>query len=439
MEGRGRFSAAPVSVEGTEGEPELWPRLMELYGRRLQHAIGQLPRSQRVALVGRVDGRTCRDVAAELGVSRWRVDRAKNAGLAALRRALGPPPSHDALLALPVESNTQEVSAMKLASNNKHPNQDALAAKPSKDATLSHRRTVTSGEYLKGGHSSPVVAARRGAPAVAELRCAAPGCDRHLVRGSGRASDAHYCPQQQRPNAKRPTRAGRFANQTTSKALVSGVVPAYEEADALVTANVASESIRATITPALALALLERNRDNRTVSEMQVERYARDMARGQWPLNNQALGFGADGDLYDGQHRLLAVLHAEVAVEMLVVRGMPAEARATIDQGRARSVGDALRIVDGIENGARTTAYVRALRLLVSKRRGTVSPADVRAAMVEYAPTLVWFSEHGPKAQPYNRAAVVGALIYAHHVAPAAVETFVNGYVGGVGPLCQAG
>ena len=42
-----------------------------------------------------------------------------------------------------------------------------------------------------------------------------------------------------------------------------------------------------------------------------------------------------------------AVILANRPAKMLIVRGLSPEARATIDQGRPRSVGDNLRILDG--------------------------------------------------------------------------------------------
>jgi Sigma-70, region 4 len=439
MEGWGAVAAAPSSDDGFADGGPTWPQIAVRYGPRLRAVLSQLPRRQRAALVGVAEQRSRRDTAAALGVSIASVDRAKHAGLAALQSALGPAPAHDRFFTVPMKDDGQEVHAMKKASIRVRSTQEAISG-ATKPAPRSQPTAVPlAGRGAEGRILSAADAWLResslGPSKVAVSRhCAAPGCER-LIDDSGAAqtSGVSYCRDHRRLRATRLGRADRFAAAAARDALALRPAPALEEARALATATGAGEAIRATITPALALALLERNKNNRAISEVRVEQYARDMVRGQWHLNNQGIALGADGDLYDGQHRLWAVVYANVAVEMLVVRGLSAEARPTIDQGRARSVGDALRIVDGVANGARVAAYVRALRLLVSKRRLTVSHADVCAATSEYAPTIAWFAEHGPKAQPYNRAAVVGALMYAHRVAPEPVATFLAGYVGGIG------
>jgi hypothetical protein len=189
------------------------------------------------------------------------------------------------------------------------------------------------------------------------------------------------------------------------------------------------------VTPALALALLERNARNRPIAQERVDLYAKDMAMGAWHLNNQGIGLGEDGELFDGQHRLHAVVRAGATVRMLVVRGLPPAARATIDQGRSRSVGDALRMLDGELLGPRFAAWFRAIEGLTSKGHATVSHATVQRQIERYRPTLDWFVAHGPKTRPYARSPIVGALVYAHHVAADVVEDFTRGYTSGAGLL----
>ncbi|KAF7277615.1 hypothetical protein GWI33_002970, partial [Rhynchophorus ferrugineus] len=77
-----------------------------------------------------------------------------------------------------------------------------------------------------------------------------------------------------------------------------------------------------TITPDLARQYLAFNTHNRNVRSYRVKGYAADMRDGRWTLNGEAIKFSADGTLLDGQHRLQAVIEADVAVQMLVVRGV---------------------------------------------------------------------------------------------------------------------
>jgi len=99
-----------------------------------------------------------------------------------------------------------------------------------------------------------------------------------------------------------------------------------------------------TLTPAIAEQLLQRNTHNRTVSRSRVSQYAADMRAGHWAFNGEAIKIAADDQVLDGQHRLLAVIEADRDVETLLITGLPAQAQETMDQGRARTLGDVLKL-----------------------------------------------------------------------------------------------
>lgn len=187
------------------------------------------------------------------------------------------------------------------------------------------------------------------------------------------------------------------------------------------------------ISPAIAVALLERNRTNRSVARSRVAMLAHDMCAGAWEIGNNALGIGEDGELYDGQHRLHAVVRANRTVKMPVMRGLSRQARATIDQGRPRSVGDNLRILDGEIHGSRIVGWLNAIEVIETRRSTPLSHAMVRARMVRFKDAIQWFTEHAPKGRPFYRAAVVGALVFAYRARRKEVQEFARGYASGAG------
>lgn len=99
-----------------------------------------------------------------------------------------------------------------------------------------------------------------------------------------------------------------------------------------------------TVTPDLAKQLLKRNTRNRKLRERAVGDYARDMKTGRWAVNGEALKIARNGDVLDGQHRLYAVVAAEVAVDMFIVIGLDPAAQETMDSGRKRTAGDVLAL-----------------------------------------------------------------------------------------------
>lgn len=101
-----------------------------------------------------------------------------------------------------------------------------------------------------------------------------------------------------------------------------------------------------TITPELAEDWLGRNSHNRTLRNGHVAALAGAMKRGEWSLNGDAIRFAADGTLLDGQHRLWAVIEADVPIESLVIDGLPNDAQDTMDAGARRRLSDALKLRD---------------------------------------------------------------------------------------------
>lgn len=109
------------------------------------------------------------------------------------------------------------------------------------------------------------------------------------------------------------------------------------------------------VSPALARELLERNAANRPVDQRRVKDYARMMREGKWALNGEAVQVSSSGRLLNGQHRMRAVIHANVAVNMLVVRGVDEDVFATYDSGKVRSRPDVLALL-GYKNAQHLSA-----------------------------------------------------------------------------------
>lgn len=113
-----------------------------------------------------------------------------------------------------------------------------------------------------------------------------------------------------------------------------------------------------TITPSEAARILENNPKNRAIRRFHVDKIARDMKAGRWQLNGDAIRINCDGSLIDGQHRLTACVLADVPFQTLVVSGLPATVRATIDGGAKRSHGDRLAM-DGVSYSTNVSAALR--------------------------------------------------------------------------------
>jgi hypothetical protein len=110
-----------------------------------------------------------------------------------------------------------------------------------------------------------------------------------------------------------------------------------------------------TITPAKAQRWLDtRNTHNRTLSEAEAQRFARDMLAGKWALTPQGISFNAEGIILDGQTRLRAIVIAGKPVQMMVFDNVPTAAQPYMDKGRPRGTADVLTLTGTLGRVSRT-------------------------------------------------------------------------------------
>lgn len=112
------------------------------------------------------------------------------------------------------------------------------------------------------------------------------------------------------------------------------------------------------VTPKMAAEYLASNKRNRPLRRVRVERYARDMVEGRWQINGETIIISDEGNLLNGQHRLEAVVKANVPVWMMVTIGVPESAFSTMDAGLTRTAGDVLGM-KGVLNFNQVAATAR--------------------------------------------------------------------------------
>lgn len=94
------------------------------------------------------------------------------------------------------------------------------------------------------------------------------------------------------------------------------------------------------VDPPLATRFLERNHNNRRLRKSVVQRYASDMARGQWRMKPVPICFDQDGNLGNGQHTLSAIVESGTTHYLLIALDVPRECIAMMDSGLNRSIED---------------------------------------------------------------------------------------------------
>jgi hypothetical protein len=96
------------------------------------------------------------------------------------------------------------------------------------------------------------------------------------------------------------------------------------------------------ITPSIAAKYLSKNASNRPLQKQWVRELSKRMSDGDWKLSAEPIIFDTDGNLANGQHRLNAVIESGTSQTLMVVRGQPVESFFILDQGKKRSMADAV-------------------------------------------------------------------------------------------------
>lgn len=115
------------------------------------------------------------------------------------------------------------------------------------------------------------------------------------------------------------------------------------------------------VSPLLAREWLGHNTHNRNIRPAGVAALVRDMRAGRYHLTGQGITFDRSGVLIDGQHRLNAIIEADVTVPLVVLRGADPDAQMAIDVNRKRTYPDHLTLSGKINATTRAAILRRAM------------------------------------------------------------------------------
>ncbi len=192
------------------------------------------------------------------------------------------------------------------------------------------------------------------------------------------------------------------------------------------------------ITPELAADWLKANRRNRKLKQPTVEAYSLDMQNGAWLLTHQGIAFDIDGNLTDGQHRLMGILQSKTPCVMLVSTGWPAEVKTrktmdAVDRGCLRSLGDQLKLQHDIHDAGRVVQIANQIASacfgLTRVRKSTTD--TVLAVVAIYRDEIKWLAENPVKTHGLKQAVVGGCVAIGRAVWPEKTAEFYRRLVTG--------
>jgi hypothetical protein len=129
------------------------------------------------------------------------------------------------------------------------------------------------------------------------------------------------------------------------------------------------------ITPSLAKLLLENNLHNRPLKKSKVSDYANQMKLGLWKLSPEGITISKTGKVLNGQHRLHAVILANINVPFMVFTEVEDELFKTFDTGSKRNGADVFHI-EGIKNASTLAAVIALHQYIINKKVRNNNPSD---------------------------------------------------------------
>jgi hypothetical protein len=141
------------------------------------------------------------------------------------------------------------------------------------------------------------------------------------------------------------------------------------------------------VTPVKAAEMLSANTSNRPLSRSTVRAFAEAMRRGDWLVTHQGIAIDTNGVLVDGQHRLAAIIEADLPVEMTVFTDVEPDTFDVLDTGKKRNAADVLAI-EGEKSSTLLAAMVRTIWQYENRPESTWSGGNAAVTNHQIVQTL---------------------------------------------------
>jgi len=177
------------------------------------------------------------------------------------------------------------------------------------------------------------------------------------------------------------------------------------------------------ITPSRAEHYLKRNRSNRPVKPGNILKIKNDLEQGNFRLTHQGIAFDWDGNLIDGQHRLMAIAESGVTAHMYVTYNCDPEIFKVIDSGSTRNTNDVLKLL-GVVNYSTVASGIRLVlwahdrysaqtSVFVKKvyKNYTTTNAETAAFYTQNAENLDYLTDKARKLRKMNAALMQSSIL----------------------------
>ena len=126
------------------------------------------------------------------------------------------------------------------------------------------------------------------------------------------------------------------------------------------------------------------NNPRKVINWANVIRFAEIMRSGKWTTTHQGIAFDKFGNLVDGQHRLLAIIKADIAIFLMVTTGVSLDSVPDMDQGSRRNTAT---ILDIDKRLAEIISFLT--RIVITQRPGRYDLEVMRSLILDDSKRLI--------------------------------------------------
>lgn len=176
------------------------------------------------------------------------------------------------------------------------------------------------------------------------------------------------------------------------------------------------------------------NHSNRTLRQDHVRFLAKEMIDGRWEPNNDAICFGKDGRLLNGQHRLHAIVLSGKPQEVFITRGLSDDAFKVMDAGLKRANHERIHLVNDFTQNHLICQAIRNFLYETGPRSNKISVGEIEDEYLKKADAWTWLGAEavGMHAR-LKKAGIMAALGIYRYVKPEKAAVFLDGYRSGAG------
>lgn len=159
---------------------------------------------------------------------------------------------------------------------------------------------------------------------------------------------------------------------------------------------------------------------NRNLKVPLKDAYKRDIENERWIPSDESIGIDYEHTVYNGRHRLTALLESGKEWPFYITFNALKEAKFTTDSGAKRNSNEKLRMVVDSKLGNRTTGFCKAIMRGVQSRV-RYSEIEIAEFAHKWQSLITWIGEHLPAARAEVQAALAKAYLF---YGPEKIEPF---------------